>query len=268
MSPKPDLRVTLVQTRLHWENREANLDMLSAKLAKEAGATDLLVLPEMFTTGFSMQAGKLAESAGGPTLQWMRSTAAQNGCVITGSVITEENGHYYNRLYWVSPSGETLHYDKRHLFRMAGEQHHYSAGTKNITPVLNGWRIRPLVCYDLRFPVWSRNRWDKEMNAEYDVLIYVANWPERRSHPWKTLLQARAMENQAYVIGVNRVGDDGNGVFHSGDSAVIDFKGEPLTSITPSEESITHLTLKYEDLALFRKNFPAGMDADEFQIIT
>ncbi|TND10278.1 MAG: Nitrilase/cyanide hydratase and apolipoprotein N-acyltransferase [Bacteroidetes bacterium] len=267
MSLKTDLRITLVQTSLVWENRDANLAMLSKKLDGIAEQTDLIVLPEMFTTGFSMKPENLAEPANGPALEWMRKTAAQKKCTITGSVIAKENGNYFNRLYWVNASGEVQQYDKRHLFRMAGEHNHYTGGTKNITVELKGWRIRPQICYDLRFPVWSRNAWTKNLEAEYDVLIYVANWPERRSHPWKSLLVARAIENQAYVIGVNRVGNDGNAISHSGDSAAIDFKGELLANMIPGKEEITTCSLSYAALEDFRKIFPVGMDADEFKIM-
>lgn len=262
-----DIRVALIQSALHWENSSANRKMFAEKIGRLDVPADLVVLPEMFTTGFSMRPERIAEPANGPTLEWMQELAAKKKMVITGSVAVKENEHYYNRLYWVNPDGSFEHYNKRHLFRMAGEEKVYTAGINNITPELNGWRIRPLICYDLRFPVWSRNRWDKEtLRAKYDVLLYVANWPERRNHPWQTLLNARAIENQSYVLGVNRTGDDGNGISHIGSSAIIDFKGEYLQYLKPGEEGVLFATLSYAALEEFRKVFPVGLDADDFEI--
>lgn len=270
MSASPTLSVTLVQSVLHWEDCAANLGHFSRTLDHLTTPTDLIVLPEMFPTGFSMKAEELAEPVNGPALQWMKQQARKTNAVITGSVIVEDGGYFYNRLYWVTPAGEVQHYDKRHLFRMGDEQLHFAAGNSVITPVLKGWRVRPLVCYDLRFPVWSRNRWsatsEGTLQADYDVLLYVANWPERRNHPWKSLLTARAIENQAYVLGVNRVGNDGNDISFSGDSAVIDFKGEPLSNFTPGKEEMHTTILHNAPLAEFRKTFPVGLDADAFEI--
>ena len=269
METPPDLSVTLIQTALHWEDREANLAHFSRLIDGLHAPGDLIVLPEMFTTGFSMKPNGLAEPVNGKALQWMKKTAQEKNAVLTGSVIVEERGKFFNRLYWVTPQGEVLHYNKRHLFRMAGEHEQYSSETEMITPVLKGWRIRPLVCYDLRFPVWSRNRWTRSaegLRADYDVLLYVANWPERRRHPWRSLLVARAIENQAYVAGLNRVGEDGNGISHSGDSALIDFKGETIAAAGEGKEAIVPGIFSYGDLEEFRKVFPVGMDADEFEI--
>ncbi len=197
--------VTLVQSHLDWEAPQSNLDRFTALMEPLAGKTDLIILPEMFTTGFAMQPAPLAESSDGPTLEWMKKMARQLKAVVTGSIIAEEAGKYYNRLYWVEPGGRILHYDKRHLFGMAGEGDHYASGQERLIIDYEGWRICPLICYDLRFPVWSRN------TEEIDLLIYVANWPETRANDWCTLTTARAIENQCYVAAVNRIGEDGNG---------------------------------------------------------
>jgi predicted amidohydrolase len=258
-----DLKVTIIQTALHWENVEANLKMFSEKISSLSEATHLIVLPEMFTTGFTMNNKALAESMKGRTVEWMKQMAKQKKCVITGSMIIKEKKKYYNRLIWMFPSGKFKIYDKRHLFRYANEQNYYTAGKKKLIVELNGWKICPLICYDLRFPVWIRNK-----NNAFDVLLFVANWPERRNHPWKTLLMARAMENQCYVIGVNRVGNDGNNVYHSGDSAVINFKGEFISKTSPHEESIETVTLSKKALDDWRETFPAWMDADKFRLFS
>jgi omega-amidase len=216
-----------------------------------------------------MRPEKLAEPMDGPTLEWMRRQSAKYQAVVTGSLIIAENGKFYNRLLWVKPDGSFEFYSKRHLFRMAGEDKHYDFGRGRIIPELFGWRICPLICYDLRFPVWCRNQWrmiDGMLVPDYDVLLFVANWPERRSHAWKTLLMARAMENLSYVVGVNRIGNDGNFVFHSGDSAIIDFKGEPVKSAIFASEDIISARLSHQLISEFRQSFPAGLDADVFYI--
>jgi|SRR3954463_9363364 len=257
-----DLKITLIQSNLFWENKQKNLEQFSKKIEDVKEATDLIILPEMFSTGFSMNPEKLAEDMNGETVKWLKEKANKKNCVIAGSFICEEGGHYYNRLVWMNPNGTFAKYDKRHLFSMGDENNHYAAGEEKIIVELKGWKICPLICYDLRFPVWARNT--KE--ASYDVLIYVANWPERRSYPWKTLLLARAIENQSYVIGSNRVGADGNGITHSGDSAVIDAKGEIISKIKPHEETTETVALSYSDLVEFRKQFPAILDADQFAV--
>lgn len=262
-----DITVTAIQTMLHWEDQQANFTMFERLMEKIEEKTDLIVLPEMFTTGFSMTPEKLADPLDGKTLAWMRAQASKMNAVITGSFIAEVNGKYYNMLLWVRPDGTFEQYAKRHLFRMAGEDKHYAAGEKKLIVDLNGWKVCPMVCYDLRFPVWSRNRWTKsgqDLIADYDLLIYVANWPEVRSHPWKTLLMARAMENQAYVVGVNRIGNDGNFIFHSGDTSIIDFKGNHLKYSVVNKEEIMTCSLSHQMLMQFRKSFPAGLDADNF----
>jgi omega-amidase len=255
-----NLRVTIIQTALHWQDADANRQMFSEKLAATQPATDLIVLPEMFTTGFSMGASELAEDADGPTLQWMKEEAAKYDAVLTGSVIVKEGESYYNRLYWVRPDGTYEHYNKRHLFRMAKEHHTYTAGKEKLLVELKGWNICPLVCYDLRFPVWSRNT-----QSQYDLLLYVANWPKPRANAWSTLLQARAIENLSYVVGVNRVGSDGNRNPYSGDSAVIHPKGYHLLE-THEVEGVHTITLSKQELTDFREAFPAHLDADDFTL--
>ncbi len=256
-----NLKISLVQTNLHWENPTANLAMLEEKIFNISEATDLVILPEMFTTGFSMKVEQFAEPMNLTTTRWMKQMAAQTGAVVTGSVIIKERESYYNRLLWVTPEGEVDSYDKRHLFRMAKENDVYAEGTKRLIKTIKGWQICPLICYDLRFPVWSRN-----VNLDYDLLIYVANWPQVRMYPWDSLLVARAIENQSYVVGVNRVGEDGNGFAHSGNSAVIDFAGKVLFREIDNE-IICHHTLERSSLDEFRSGFPAYLDADKFVIV-
>lgn len=263
------LAIAAIQTNLFWEDKEQNLHMFTEKIRAFTEPVDVFILPEMFATGFSMRAEVLAEQNGGPIFQWMKSQAMTRNVAITGSVIVEDGGKYFNRLYWVNPDGTYHVYDKRHLFRMAGEDRYYAGGTHRIIVEYKGWKICPMVCYDLRFPVWSRNRYrhaDGKMECEYDLLIYVANWPERRSHAWKTLLQARAIENLTYVVGVNRVGNDANFIYHSGDSGVYNYKGEIVTTGIISAEEIVYAQLSMQDLMDFRKAFPAGLDADHFVI--
>lgn len=257
-----DITLTFIQSNLYWENVEANLNMFSEKINSIREKTDLIILPEMFSTGFTMNNKQLAEPMRGKTMVWMKQMAQEKNCVITGSIIIEEKKKYYNRLIWMPPSGNFKTYDKRHLFRYANEQKHYTAGKKKLIIKLKGWKICPMICYDLRFPVWIRNK-----GREYDLLIFVANWPERRNHPWKTLLLARAMENQSYVVGVNRVGNDGNNVYHSGDSAVVNFKGEIISKTAPNKESIETVILSKKDLETWRKTFPAWKDADKFRLV-
>ena len=253
-----DLTITLIQTELYWENPVANRSMLEEKLWKIKGATDLIVLPEMFTTGFTMDAAKHAEPMNLTTFKWMKQQAAQTKAVVTGSYIVQESGKFFNRLIWMRPDGSFEWYDKRHLFRMAGEHHVYGSGSKKIVQEIHGWKICPLICYDLRFPVWSRN-----INLSYDLLIYVANWPEARSLPWQILLQARAIENLSFVAGVNRVGLDGNNIPYSGNSSIINFKGE-ISYTCNNKEDLHSETLSWSDLQAFREKFPAHLDADSF----
>lgn len=255
-----NLRISLVQTPLDWQQPSANRERLTSLLAPLEGQTDLIVLPEMFTTGFTMSPDEVAEPLSGTTLVWMQQQARSLGAAICGSVVIEDQG-YRNRLLFVTPEGEVHHYDKRHLFRMANEHEHYAAGERRSIIEYKGWRILPQVCYDLRFPVWCRNRDD------YDLLLCVANWPAPRRHPWRALLLARAIENQCYVAGVNRVGVDGKGLEYSGDSLLVDFKGQALLDGPAGEPFIKTGLLNGEDLQQFRRNFPAWQDADDFTLI-
>ena len=257
---------TLIQTALHWENKAANLQMLKEKIEAINRPTQVVVLPELFSTGFSMKPEELAEGANGSTVQWMKEISAAKKAILTGSLIIEEAGMYYNRAIWMQPNGQHGCYSKRHLFGFAGEDQHYTAGRQRFIASVNGWKVALFICYDLRFPVWSRQQAGAEKGFEYDVAVYVANWPQRRSLAWKTLLQARAIENQCYVIGVNRVGEDGAGIAHSGDSMVVDPLGEILYHKADAEDVFT-ITLNREDLLGWRTRFPFGRDADRFQII-
>lgn len=255
-----NLKIAAVQTDLFWENTTANLANLEEKLAQISNEPDLIILPEMFTTGFTMNAKSLSEPMNFTTFKWMKQMAKKHKAVITGSFIVNENNQNYNRLIWMQPDGTFDSYDKRHLFRMGDEHTFFSAGKKKIIKQLKGWNICPLICYDLRFPVWSRNK-----NNEYDVLIYIANWPKARAFVYSNLLIARALENQAYVIGVNRVGSDGMGLSYSGDTAIINFKGQTLVFETENE-TILYAELNKKELDDFRTKFPAYLDADEFEI--
>jgi omega-amidase len=293
------LTITTMQTGLHWEDKTANLRMLEEKINGIQEKTELVILPEMFSTGFSMQPALLAETMTGETVAWMKRTATAKKIILTGSIIIEEAGKYFNRLIWMLPNGTFGYYDKRHLFAFAGEDKQYTAGTNRLIASVKGWKINLQVCYDLRFPVWARQAQapsqpppeGEEKNPspnavpnvrsaplppegeeivhskipEYDLLIYVANWPERRSLAWKTLLQARAIENQCYTIGVNRVGNDGNNIYHSGDSMITDPMGEILYH-KKDEEDIFTVTLNKTNLNTVREKFPFLLDADDFSI--
>jgi predicted amidohydrolase len=258
------LTITTIQTNLHWEDKAANLQMLEEKINSIKEKTEIVVLPEMFTTGFSMKPKELAETMEGETVQWMKRIAAAKKIILTGSVIIEDAGNYYNRLIWMLPNGQYGYYDKRHLFAYAEEDKNYSAGSKRLIASVKGWKINLLVCYDLRFPVWARQQSQPE-GAEYDVLIYVANWPERRIHAWKTLLQARAIENQCFVIGVNRVGADANDIQYSGESMIADPMGEVLYTKKDAEDVFT-ITLEKSKLENVREKLPFLKDADGFVI--
>lgn len=255
------LTISAIQTHLHWEDKTANLNMFEEKIFSILGKTEIVILPEMFSTGFSMRPEALAEKMDGPTMTWMKKMAKAKSVILTGSLIIEESGKYFNRLIWMLPDGSYGQYDKRHLFAYGGENIKYSSGSRRLIASVNGWKINLQVCYDLRFPVWSR----QGMQAEYDVLINVANWPERRSPAWKILLQARAIENQCYVAGLNRVGHDGNGIFHSGDSMIIDPLGEIIEHRT-RDEAILTCTFQKERLEEVRMKFPFWKDADHFTI--
>jgi omega-amidase len=256
------LTFTILQTNLHWEDKEANLAMLQNKIENITVHTDVVVLPEMFTTGFSMQPSLYAETMDGETVEWMRHLAIENKIVLCGSIIIEEESKYYNRFIWMQPNGTYNFYDKRHLFAFAGENNFYNSGNKKLIAIANNFKINCNVCYDLRFPVWARQT---SVENAYDVLIYVANWPEKRSRAWKTLLVARAIENQCYVIGVNRIGEDGNNIYHSGDSMVIDPMGE-IVYHKADDEDIFTFTIYKEKINEIRTKLPFLKDADDFRI--
>jgi predicted amidohydrolase len=251
-----DLKITLVQTELTWEDIPANLSMLEKKLDTIQEETDLVVLPEMFSTGFSMNAQKLAQDMDGSAVMWLLNQSEKRSVDITGSVIIKDGEHYFNRLIWAKPDRSIRQYDKKHLFRMSGEDKVYHEGNAILTVDLKGWRIRPFICYDLRFPAWTRNS-----GHPYDIALYTANWPAVREEQWEILLQARAIENQSYVIGVNRVGKDGNDIDYSGRSSVID----PLGHILFQKKDLPWIhtqSLSYSFIKEYRESFPAWMDRD------
>lgn len=261
-----DLKVSLIQSHLFWENKKKNLEAFAEKIHSLKGNSHLAILPEMFSTGFSMKPQQLAEPMNGPTIKRLQIWAKENDLYIAGSLIIEENGKFFNRLIVVNPDGELAWYDKKHLFAYAGESNYYCAGNSRKIISIYDWKFLPLVCYDLRFPVWSKNTVNHQNELEYDVLMVVANWPERRRLAWKTLLAARAIENQCYAVGVNRVGPDGNGISHSGDSGIYSFTGEEFSSITPCQEEIQTLELSKQALNEFRRHFPVWKDWDNFSI--
>ena len=257
----PNLKITTFQSYVFWENIDRNLQNIALKLADGVRErTDLIVLPEMFNTGFTMKTEALAEKMDGKTVQWMKNIAAKYECAITGSLIVVEEGRYFNRMVWVTPDGETQHYDKHHLFGLGDEDENFSAGSTPLIVTLKGWKIRLAVCYDLRFPVWLRNK-----NAAYDILLLVASWPDQRSAHWRALIPARAIENQSYVIGVNRVGHDGNQVYHSGHSMCIDPLGNTVY-YKPEDEDLYTFSINYTEVEKARRQFPFLKDADDFKI--
>ena len=255
-----NLKITLFQGYLFWENIDKNLQNIGLRLSGIREKTDLIILPEMFNTGFTMNATSLAEPMNGKTMQWMAKISNQYACVITGSLIITENGKFYNRLIWMRPDNTFEYYDKRHLFTLAKEHNTYTAGKNKLIVELKGWKICPVICYDLRFPVWLRN-----VGNTYDLLIVVANWPERRALHWRTLIPARAVENQAYVIGLNRVGHDGNQVYHSGDSTCISPQGD-VVYYKRDEEDVYTFTMVADEIERTRRVMPFLKDADSFQI--
>lgn len=251
-----NLKVTIIQPDIIWENQQANLDNYT-EIVFSVEKTDLFVLPEMFTTGFSMNPEKLKEPMDGSTVFWMKHIAALKNAAVVGSLIIEENGRIYNRAVFVFPDGKIQYYDKRHLYTMGQEHLHYSPGAEKLIVEYKGWRICPLICYDLRFPVWSRN------TENYDVLIFMANWPSPRHHVWKLLLAARAVENQSYCIGVNRTGNDGAGLKYLGDSGLVDAKG--FATYLGDKPTVQTFEINYTELHDFRKNFPLLNDRDEWE---
>lgn len=253
------LLVSIIQAGLAWENKKENLQRFD-KLFKDIGKTDLIIFPEMFTTGFTMKVRKFHEVMDGETVRWMKDLSKEKQAAVTGSIIIKENGKFFNRLLWITPDGQIQYYDKRHLYTMGGEHIRFTAGTKKLIVNWKGWRICPLICYDLRFPVWSRN------NDDYDLLIYVANWPSARHHVWETLLVARAVENQSYLVGVNRVGSDGMNLEYLGDSTMVDALGNAY--FLGGSPMVKTFSLSYSELIYFRKKFPLLPDGDSFTIDT
>ena len=225
------------------------------------GSTDIILLPEMFNTGFTMNAAAMAETMNGRTVEWMKQLAKEKKAVICGSIIITEKGKYFNRLIWMQPDGKILKYDKRHLFRMAAEHKTYTQGNKKLLVNYKGWKISPMVCYDLRFPVWSRS------DGTVDLMLFIANWPEKRSYAWKQLLIARAIENQCFVAGLNRVGNDGKKFYYSGDSVLLDHLGQPVLDFVKDEEKIIRISIHKKQLEELRKVFPVAMDRDKFRIL-
>ena len=256
-----NLNFSCIQSDLVWENIDSNLNMFSEKLKLISKDTDIVILPEMFTTGFSMNSLQLAESMNGKSVNWMKEQAKKQNKIIIGSVIIKENKNYYNRCITMFPNGEYFTYDKGHLFRMEKEHEDFTKGKTKTIFKHNGWRICTLICYDLRFPVWSRNKND------YDLMIYIASWPESRREVWNTLLKARAIENQSYVIGVNRIGKDGEGITYSGDTVIIDPKGRIIQKAKDYQEEIINADLSLSELNQFREKFPVFLDADEFKLV-
>lgn len=255
-----DLFVTLIQTDLVWENPTANLKKLGKLIESIENKTDIIVLPEMFTTGFSMNPEKLFEQPNGRTLDWLKKTAEYKSAAIIGSIIIKENDQYYNRLFFVKPDGSYYTYDKKHLFTLAGEHENYTAGQKRLVVEYKGWKVSPFICYDLRFPVWARYQND------YDLLIYVANWPERRIKAWDTLLQARAIENMSYCVGVNRIGQDGNGYPYVGHSAIYDVLGQHISTLDFEKEFVETQRLSFDKLNSIREKLGFLNDRDHFTV--
>lgn len=256
-----NLSIALIQSQQFWEDKKRNLEHFDQHLENVTEPVDLIVLPEMFNTSFSMNAQSIAEKMDGPSINWLKQKAATHQCAITASLVIEEGKEFYNRMVVVDQHGVIAKYDKRHLFRMADEHQHYSPGNERVVFNLKGWNILLQVCYDLRFPVFSRNKTIGN-DTEYNAIIYVANWPEKRADIWCTLLRARAIENQAYVVGVNRVGIDGNDISYSGDSQMIDPWGNVNFQFAKNEEGVKILTLQQETIEHIREAFPAFKDAD------
>ncbi len=257
------LTITLIQSELHWENIDANLTMFQEKIESIHKHSHIILLPEMFNTGFTTQSLHLAETMDGKTVDWMKKMAIKKKTIISGSLMIKDGEHIYNRLLWVLPNGEHYQYDKRHLFSYADEDEQFTAGSKRLIASVNGWRLNLQICYDLRFPVWARQTYS--VHPEYDILVYVANWPDKRKHAWKSLLIARAIENQCYVIGVNRVGADGEGHEYGGHSMVIDPLGE-VEYHKADKEDIHTFTLDKAELNHIRNRFPFLQDGDNFTL--
>jgi len=261
-----NLKISVLQSDLVWENAAENLKNFNKKISEIKESTDVILLPEMFNSGFTMNVENCAETEDGSTIKWLKSTAYGKKCAIAGSIIYDKKSKYYNRFCWVENDSEVRHYDKKHLFRFAKENECFQAGNDHLIIDYKGWKIKPQICYDLRFPTWSRNKY-KNGKFEYDLLIYVANWPEKRKHHWKTLLMARAIENMCYVIGINRVGVDGKGNSYSGNSMVISPKGDRLAELKNEEEESLTIELSYKDMVQYREKFNVANDWDDFRLL-
>ncbi len=260
-----NLKIVIVQADIAWEDIDQNLKNFDVKLNQIVDTPELIILPEMFNTGFTMNVAKCAEDVNGKTINWLKKKAEEKKCQITGSLLFKDGVKIYNRMFWMSPDGSYETYDKRHLFRMASEHHTISQGLIRKIVLINNWKINLQVCYDLRFPVWSKNNY-KNDQYDYDVLLYIANWPELRSYAYKSLLIARAIENQSFVVWVNRVGYDGNGIYHSGDSMVIDPTGNAVAATKTSTEEILYVELNRVTINNLRERFKVGLDWDKFHI--
>lgn len=260
-----NLHLAYIQAALSWENKASNFIHFADMLKQVGPQTDLILLPETFSTGFPVDPVRFAETTDGPTMQWMREKAQEKDAVICATLPLEVAGHYYNSLVWMRPDGSYELYFKRHTFTMGGEDKLVERGQRQLVVELKGWRIKPMVCYDIRFPIWSRNRYVGGQ-YEYDFGFYLANFPDSRMNVWNTLLQARAIENQAYYLGLNRVGDDPNGLRYSGESQVVNARGEVVSKANPYQEAVVHCTLDEDSLLRFRKKFPLGPDWDAFEL--
>jgi len=261
-----DLKITFIQSHLKWQDHKANLHAFEEKILQLNTTPDLIILPEMFNTGFVVKPKGIDISAAKESLIWLQKMAKHTQAVITASMIVEEDHKFYNRLYWVKPNGSYATYNKKHLFSLGNEHLSFTAGSDQLLVELKGWKIKPLICYDLRFPIWAKNNYESG-KYDYDLLIYVANWPAARAHAWRSLLTARAIENQAYTIGVNRIGKDDHGTSHSGFSGVIEPKGEWISAKAEDIESIQSITLSAKDLNEYRQKFTVGLDWDNFELI-
>ncbi len=268
MKTMEDLRILCLQTDIVWDDPEKNRELLEINILNHIDDHHLVLLPETFTTGFPKFPDFTSEKKDGKTLQWMAEVAGKTGAVISGSLILEENGIHTNTLVWMNPDGNFEQYAKRHVFSMANENEVIEKGKQQLIVELNGWKIKPMICYDLRFPVWSKNGLAEDKTYDYDLSIYIANWPAIRSYPWAQLLIARAIENLSYVVGVNRVGRDPHGIYYSGNSMIIDPKGKVISEGEEEKERILSESLSYSDLMSFREKFNVGMDWDEFAIIS
>ena len=258
-----NIKVTIIQSDLSWENKQSNLENFKTKILKLINKQDLIVMPEMFNTAFSMKPEIFAEEPLGETHRWMQEMSRLTNSYIAGSFMVNDDGDYYNRFIVMSPDGDFQKYDKRHLFRMGGEHNHFSAGEESLIFNIKTWRIKALICYDLRFPVFAKNNFS-DGKYDYDALIYVANWPKVRNHIWETLIRARALENQSIVIAVNRIGIDGNGLDHAGSSCIIDSKGDFIIEPHQNIEFEKTASLNYKELYSFREKFTVGLDWDNY----